>query len=258
MEDDVHSDLALKMSGSSESALWQRLRATGDAVAKSQLLDLHLPYARVVAAVYYSRRYHNEIEFDDYLQYASLGMLEALERYDPGRGVQFRTFAARRMHGSILNGLERLTEKQQQIAARQRLRHDRVRDLKAMAGVDAAAATPQEPEQLLRLVSEVGIGLALCWMLEGTGMVESEEARTEHFYRGVALRQLRQRLMHAVDHLPAQEKTVVRHHYLQELPFEQIAELLHLTRGRISQIHQQALLHLRATVREDADWEASF
>jgi RNA polymerase sigma factor for flagellar operon FliA len=244
--------------GSSESVLWQRLRDTGDAVARSQLLDMHLPYARVVAAIYYSRRFHNEIEFGDYLQYASLGMLEALERYDPERGVQFRTFAARRMHGSILNGLERLTEKQQQIATRQRLRQDRTRDLKAMAGLDGEAAIPHEPEQLLRLVSEVGIGLALCWMLEGTGMVETAATCTEHFYRGVALRQLRERLLHAVDHLPAQEKTVVRHHYLQELPFDEIAVLLHLTKGRISQIHKQALLHLRATVREDADWDASF
>src|SRR6478609_9211446 len=129
------------MSGAtSEAALWQDLRASGNADARSQLLALHLPYARVVAAIYYSRRFHDEIEFGDYLQYASIGMLEALERYDPTRGVQFRTFAARRMHGSILNGLERLTEKQQQIAMRQRLRTERAQELKAMAGLVAGAA----------------------------------------------------------------------------------------------------------------------
>src|SRR3954470_6491881 len=145
--------------GSSESALWQRLRDSGDALARSQLLDMHLPYARVVAAIYYSRRHHNEIEFGDYLQYASVGMLEALERYDPSRGVQFRTFAARRMHGAILNGLERLTEKQQQIAARQRLRGERVQDVKALAGAEASGGAPVEPERLVRFVADVGIGL---------------------------------------------------------------------------------------------------
>jgi RNA polymerase sigma factor for flagellar operon FliA len=195
---------------------------------------------------------------EHYLQFASVGMIEALDRYDPDRGVQFRTFAARRMHGAILNGLERFTEKQQQIAARQRLRQERVQDLKSMAGVEGSAAAPQEPEQLLRFVSEVGIGLALCWMLEGTGMVESADGYVEPFYRNVALRQLTERLVHAIDELPPQEKAVVRGHYLQEQPFDQIAESMHLTKGRISQIHKQALLHLRSLVREDADWDAGF
>jgi RNA polymerase sigma factor FliA len=241
-----------------EAELWQKLRDSGDEAARARLLEIHLPYAKVVAAVYYSRRYHDEIEFGDFLQYASLGMLEALDRYDPERGVQFRTFAARRMHGSILNGLERLTEKQQQIAARQRLRHERVEDVKAMAGLEGGAPPPQDTEQLLRFVSEVGIGLALCWMLEGTGMVESADGYAQPFYRNVALRQLTERLAHAVEQLPTQEKTVVRGHYLQEQPFDQIAEAMQLTKGRISQIHKQALLHLRALVREDADWAASF
>ena len=247
------------MSGAiGEGALWQKLRDGADDEARARLLELHLPYAKTVAAAYYSRRYHNDIEFGDYLQFASLGLIEALDRYDPQRGVQFRTFAARRMHGSILNGLERLTEKQQQIAARQRLRQERVQDVKSMAGTQGSAAAPQDAEQLLRYVSEVGIGLALCWMLEGTGMVERTDGYLEPFYRNVALRQLTERLVHAIDELPPQEKAVVRGHYLQEQPFDRIAESMQLTKGRISQIHKQALLHLRSLVRDDADWDAGF
>lgn len=242
---------------SSEALLWQRLREGKDAQARDQLLKLHLPYARVVAASYYAKRFHDEVEFGDYLQYASLGMLEALERYDPARGVQFRTFAARRMHGAILDGLERQTEKQQQIAARQRLRQERTEEAKALAG-GQPGAMPNDPERVARFVADFGIGLALCWLLEGTGMVDDGPARTDTpFYRSVALRQLRDRLLHAVEHLPPQERTVIRGHYLQDLPFERIAEMLQLTRGRISQVHKQALLRLRAQVREDADWEAT-
>ncbi len=242
-----------------ESALWQRLRDSADSGARNALLAMHMPYAKVVAASYYSRRFHDEIEFGDYLQYASLGLLEALDRYDPARGVQFRTFAARRMHGAILNGLERLTEKQQQIAARQRLRVERMQDVKALAQEGGAAATPaQQPEQLMRFVSDVGIGLALCWMLEGTAMIENEEAATAiPFYQDHALRQARERLLSAVDALAPQERTVIRNHYLQEMPFDEIAAALQLTKGRISQIHKQALLHLRSAVRDRSDWDAN-
>jgi RNA polymerase sigma factor FliA len=240
-----------------EACLWQRFRDAADADARARLLEMHLPYAKILAGVYFGRRYHDEVEFGDYLQLASIGLVEALDRFDPARRVQFRTFAARRMHGAILNGLERMTEKQQQIAARQRLRNERLQEVKQIAGQAVAPPPAQDPEQLLRFVSEVGIGLALCWMLEGTGMVESAEGCVEPFYRSVAMRQLRDRLLHAVDSLPPHERTVIRSHYLQDVPFDRIAETLALTKGRISQIHKQALLRLRALVREDADWNAS-
>ena len=240
-----------------ESALWQRLRVEADAGAREELLDLHMPYARVVAASYFSRRFHEEIEFNDYLQYASVGLLEAMERFDPGRGVQFRTFAARRMHGAILSGIERMTEKQQQIAARQRIRAERLADVKALAQGDDAES--QEPRRLMQFVSDVGMGLALCWLLEGTGLVDDPRAlMSMPFYQSAATRQLRERLLHAIDALPGPERTVIRSHYLHDLPFESVASSLQLTRGRISQIHKQALLHLRSLVREHADWSASF
>jgi RNA polymerase sigma factor for flagellar operon FliA len=235
-----------------EASLWNRLRSTGDAQARGELIDLHIGYARVMAATYYSRRFHEEIEFGDYLQYASVGLLEAMERFDPARGAQFRTFAARRMHGSILNGIERLTEKQQQIAARQRLRAERAEAVKdaALAGSGAMDhASVRRPEQLLSYVAEVGIGLALVWLLEGTALVDTgDRAETMPFYRQAELRQMRERLQALIDGLPPAEKTVVKAHYLQEQRFDQIAVTLGLTKGRISQIHKQAMERLRAAL----------
>lgn len=202
-------------------------------------------YARVLAGVYYSRRFHDEIEFGDYLQYASIGLLEAMERYDPDRGVLFRTFAARRMHGAILNGIERLTEKQQQIAAMQRMRAQRLDAARSLATLPADGG----PEQLLKYVAEVGLGLALTWMLEGTAMVEGcAGTEVRPFYQRAELKQVRERLLQALDALPPAERTVLRCHYLQEIPFDRIAGMLELTKGRISQLHRQALQRLRTSM----------
>ncbi|WP_240980001.1 sigma-70 family RNA polymerase sigma factor [Ramlibacter agri] len=230
-----------------ELALWRRLRSSGDGEARAGLLALHMPYARIVAATYYARRYTDEVEFGDYLQYASIGLLEALERFDPDRGALFRTFAARRMHGAILNGLERLSEKQQQISARQRLRAERVQAAKEMAR-DAGTG-----DRLYAYVAEVGVGLALAWLLEGTGLVHpGERAESLPFYHHAEVRQLRESLLQAVEALPAQERTVIRSHYLQDLPFEEIATMLQLTKGRISQVHKSALQRLRACLGDGA------
>ena len=239
-----------------EQALWHDLRERSDAGARDRLLALHMPYARVVAASYYSKRFHDEIEFGDYLQYASIGLLEALERFDPDRGAQFRTFAARRMHGAILNGIERLSEKQQQISARQRLRAERVLAAKQLAGGDPGKLSG---DKLCDYVAEVGLGLALAWLLEGTAMVEvAERAEVVPFYRQAEMRQMRERLVQAVDALPGQERTVIRSHYLQDVPFDEVAVTLKLTKGRISQIHKQALLRLRVSVSDHIGVDACF
>ena len=253
---DASTPATTTLAAGEEQALWRDLRATSSASARAQLVTLHMPYARVLAATYYARRFHDEIEFGDYLQYASIGLLEALDRFDPDRGAQFRTFAARRMHGAILNGLERLSEKQQQIAARQRLRAERVEAAKQLAGGSPGTLAG---DKLCDYVAEVGLGLALAWLLEGTAMVEvTERAESVPFYRQAEMRQVRERLVRAVDALPAQERTVIRSHYLQELPFDEVAATLKLTKGRISQIHKQALLRLRASVSEHVGIDACF
>lgn len=229
-----------------ELALWNEWRETRSEHAHRQLTDLHGDYARVVAASYYGRRYNDEIEFAEYAQLAYVGLLEAMDRFDPAFGVQFRTFAARRMHGAILDGMEKLTEKQQQLAAMRRLRAQRRESL-----VDEphdAAAAPRTPAQALKFVSEVGLGLAVAWLLEGTGMVDAgDRFQAQPFYQSVELRELRNRLLQLVKDMPAQQSRVITGHYLQELPFEEIATSMGLTRGRISQIHKQALATLRVS-----------
>lgn len=231
--------------GAGEAGLWERWRSHRDALARAELIELHLPYARIVAASYYGRRYHNDIEFEDYYQLASVGLIEALDRFDPSMGVQFRTFASRRMHGSIVDGLERATEKQQQIAARQRLEAQRRESIKHAQGNGALAGTGSS-EQLLKYVAEAGLAFALGWLLDGTGMMEAgERAEQIPFYRSVAVRQWREHVVDLVRALPPQEKFVIQSHYLQEISFEEIAATLGLTRGRISQIHRAGLTHLR-------------
>ncbi|ROZ63218.1 sigma-70 family RNA polymerase sigma factor [Ramlibacter sp. WS9] len=241
-----------------EAALWALWRGQSDEAARRRLLDLHLPYARIVAASYYSKRFHDEIEFGDYLQLASLGLIEALQRFDPAHGVQFRTFAARRMHGAILDGLEQLTEKQQQIAARQRLETQRRSAIKEAAATEATGKAGNA-DQVLKFVAETGLAFALAWILDGTGMIDAgERSETLPFYRNVELRQLRQRIVDIVNALPAQERKVIQGHYFQQLQFEEIAQALQLTRGRVSQIHRKALTRLKDTLRAQRDFDVSW
>lgn len=250
-----------------EQGLWRRWRHERDAPAREALLARHLPYARVVAAMVYTHRVHNDIDFDDYLQLARIGLLEAFDRYDPDSGAQFRTFASRRMRGAVLDGLARLTERHQQLAQRRRLLAERTASVAQTAidetdgeqpdssangdanAPDGRTAQERGRGDLFQYLAEVGMGLAVGFMLEGTGMFspgdETGGTAPNASYRAIELQQTRQQLNALVAQLPAQERRVIQLHYQQGHAFEEIARELQLTKGRISQVHKKALSTLR-------------
>jgi RNA polymerase sigma factor FliA len=265
-------DSAAALADDGETALWRAWIQGRDAAARERLLERHLPYARVVAATYYARRTHEEIEFEEYLQLARVGLLESFDRYDPALGAQFKTFAARRMQGAILSGLERLTEKNQQIAVRREAQRDRLQAAKNAAseklsenlirheGMAGPAGGKKSEQLLFSYLAEVGIGLALGVMLEGTGMIEPEEvdgaataasAEVTYFQKS-EIQRLRDSLRTLVARLSEQERTVIRCHYLQDISFDEIGRMLGVKRSRVSQIHQQALKNLRQGLAPDA------
>jgi RNA polymerase sigma factor FliA len=219
-------------------------------LCSTDLVVKHLPLVRMLAGKLYRMRWDNSIHFDDYCQMGAIGLIEAAHRYDPSRGAQFGTFASWRITGAILNGLESASEVHQQRAARRRLQGERIESLHLpMAGGPAADDTVAGA---LARVSAVAIGLAVGFMLEGSGMyAEGAETTNRDGYANLATKQLLQRLRHTVEALPPQERAVIQGHYFQQRPFIELAEQLGLTKGRISQIHRQAVDLLRSTLREE-------
>lgn len=226
-----------------EAALWRRFRVEGDCAAKETLVSHYLGFAQILAGKIYGSRYHDEIEFAEYMQFASVGLLEALERFDPALGVKFKTFAGRRIIGAMLNGIETVSEKQQQIAFRKRLSAERLESLK-----EGHAET--RSEQLFHHLARVAVGLALGYMLDDSSMYQRRNASyAQSGYESVELEQLRERVRGLVEELPEREKKVIKYHYMNHFPFDEIAGLMGVTKGRISQIHKHALELLAQAVK---------
>lgn len=257
---------------------WLAWRRSGDEAARQTLLDLHMPYARVIAAMVYSRRTTDEIEFDDYLQLARIGLLEAFTRYDPLGGAQFRTYAASRIRGAVLDGLERLTERQQQLRLRRRILAERTASVAARSRrpVDESSAGGQDDgtpargrlegfaakgSNLFEYLAEVGVGLAVGFVLDGTGMYESGDdsaGGADPLYGAVELRQTRKQLEALILQLPPPERRVIQLHYVHGHAFEDIASDMGLTKGRISQIHKKAITTLRRLLADRRTCDRAF
>ena len=210
------------------------------ASARERVIASHLPFARMLAAKLYARRTYPELEFHDYFQHASIGLIEAVDHFDVTRGVKFELYAAPRIQGAILNGIATLSEKQEQVSARKRVMSQRVASLHDGGPVAGDAGA------LFAHLAALAVGLALGLVLEGTGMVETDQAAyPDNCYQRTELRQLRAQLGALIDQLGVNERRVITYHYLQQLPFGDIAAMLGLSNGRVSQIHKAALAHLR-------------
>jgi RNA polymerase sigma factor FliA len=229
-------------------SLWAYYTQARDPGVREELVAAYAGFARIMAAKAYARRMNAEMEFGDYLQYAMLGLLESVDRFEPGRGFKFETFAARRITGAILNGIESSSELQEQIAARRRILAQRTASLGAQAGA------PQGPEAVFARLAELAIGLAVGFALEESRMVSGgSEDYPDNSYHGVELKQLRERIKAALANLPQNQRHVISAHYLQHLAFDDIAAGMRLTRGRVSQIHKEALGNLRARLQDQGE-----
>ena len=257
--------LGLQAGDTSDSAAallrdWERHRLDQDGEARRRLIEHYLPFARMLAAKLYGRRTFFELEFQDYLQSATLGLIESVDRFDPAMAVKFETFASHRINGSVLSSIASLSEKQEQVSARKRAVASRVASIKAQQADAAEKTDGGENETLFEFLAQVALGLAVGFTLEASGVaqLDAEPAYVDNTYQATELKQLRKRLLQLVAGLPDNERSVTRYHYLQEHSFVEIAAILDMTKGRISQLHQDALNRLKAAIGPTATVDLSF
>ena len=205
------------------------------------------------------------IEINDLISEGILGLIDAIEKYDDDRGVKFETYAITRINGAILDALRALDWVPR--AVRQRARElERVyQHLEAALGRAATedevagqmGMTAKELQTLLIkikgttvlsleefLPNEKGYEIPLVDTLKDqqsdvTSLVESEEIKGN--------------LVRAVDSLPPQERTVISLYYFEGLTLKEIKSVLEVSESRVSQIHAQAVIHLRAKLRNLRD-----
>jgi RNA polymerase sigma factor FliA len=223
--------------------LWGEFHESRSRETRNLLFDHYLPLTRRIAKILYARRGGLEVEFVDYLQQAAQGLIEAIDRFDPTRGVPFESYAAVRIRGAVLNSLTAMSEKYAQISLRKRLYQERVESL-----TEPTQQSGRRSRDSFRELADLTVGLAISYMLEGTGLVGVETsplAGGRDAYASLEQRQLADSLRRLVEALPPRERAVVRYHYYQGLSFTQVAEILGVTKGRVSQIHRQALQLIR-------------
>jgi RNA polymerase sigma factor for flagellar operon FliA len=220
-----------------ERKLWLAMGQENDDTARLLLIDHYTYLARFNANHYYRMRPDDTVEYGDYLQYAMVGLLEAVQRYDPNRGASFSTYANYRIKGALLNGVGKATELREQSAFLRRHQRSRVESI----GNDLKLTD----EDSFSALVDITIELALSFMLEDSGILLNEKLVADELFNGETEKALSSQLALLIDNLPERERLIIRSHYFYGMAFEDLANLLEVTKGRVSQLHKRALQKIR-------------
>jgi RNA polymerase sigma factor for flagellar operon FliA len=231
--------------GSAAERLWEAYRRTAARAERERLFDHYREFARSVARRRALTLQKRDLETSDVDQLAYTGLLEAIDRFNPDLGVPFEAFAVRRIQGAVLDGLAKASEVRAQMTYLARVRRERARSL-----AEAPTRADGAGKDAMSLLSEIAVGLAIGFMLEGAGFAAQEASTVVHApsYDTGAWKDLVRRLSDEVKALPERQRTVIERHYVDGVSFTDISEALVLSRGRVSQLHREALETLRRRV----------
>lgn len=223
-----------------ERALWEAYRDGGSAQLREQLFRHYQHLAKNMAGRYRRSNAGEFIEYAELFQLACTGLLESIDRFKPELGIPFRYFCNRRISGAILNGIAKHSEINQQISARKRVERERVASLRK------DSRQPKTIDEQLDLLGEIAAGLALGFMLEDASQ-EARDMRSSEpdAFETLAWKQMVRLVSEEIHQLQPQQRDILVWHYSDGLPFDQIAVIMSLSKGRISQIHKAAIALLR-------------
>jgi len=227
---------------------------------REKLILEHLPQVRLIA-----RRIHERlpesVNLEDLVSTGIVGLISAIDRFDPLHGVKLKTYAEYKIRGAILDSLRGLDW-----APRQQRRRSKQIELAVATAEQKLQRAPTEEE----IAEELSITLEEYheWLSEvrglNVGSLESPGGEDDgrDLLRFVADKEedwpsrvleraeLRKILAQAVSRMPYIERTVLGLYYHEELTLREISRVVNLHESRVSQLKTQAIVRLRAFLRK--------
>lgn len=234
----------------------ERSRKTGQKERDSLILQ----YAPMIKhlALRISMRLPSHIELDDLINSGVIGLIDAIEKFDPEKGVRFETYAEFRIRGAILDELRAQDWVSRSVRQKANQLSRTYAELEQRMG---RAATDEEvmahlgidQEAYFKLLDRVRSISLINWEeITGREKVDSggaeapaDYSKSSDIFRDLNLRRVRQVMQNAIEDLPEKERIVVSLYYYADLNMKEIGEVLTITESRISQIHTKAVLRLR-------------
>jgi RNA polymerase sigma factor FliA len=240
--------------------LWREYRKHGDRTVRDRLILTYAPLVKFVAGRLGSGL-PAHVDEGDLVSYGLLGLIGAIERYDPDRDVKFETYAIARIKGAIIDELRAMDWVPRSVRSRARDIERAIAVLEAKlhrAPTDEEIAeklgiTTEDLDDSLTDISRSSIAaLDELWTVSsGSGdqvsLIDTiEDTSGPQPSHALDQTEMREALGESIAHLPEREKLVITLYYYEELTLREIGEVLGVTESRVSQLHTKAILRLKA------------
>ena len=234
---------------------------SNDPSYRDQLITEYLPYVkRIVQRI--ASHLPSTVDVEDLMNVGVIGLIQAVDRYDPNRDNKFMTYAIFRIKGAVLSEL-----RSRDFLSRSNRR--KIRELentylkleqKYGRDVDDYEVAEElgidiEQIQKTRQLSSISF---ISFEELGYSSKDEKEKLMGHLINSdedaltmARIKELKSGLANAIEQLPEKEKLVISLYYLEELTMKESGKVLNITESRVSQIHSQAIRHLRAKLRKE-------
>lgn len=244
--------------------LWQDYKDAGDQGARERLID-HYVYLAKHVVDRLGLRPSGWLGYDDLVSHAVLGLIDAVEKFDPARGVRFETYAVTRIRGAVLDMLRALDWVPRDMRRRENELKAAMTALEADLGRPAEdhevaarlGCTVEEFHEVLAAVSQSNV-LSLDAYIADSGDESLDPLECLGYHSDDparhAERQDRKRvLVEGIEALGDQERTVIALYYFEDMTLKEIGAVLSVSESRVCQIHTKAIWRLQGKLERQRE-----
>jgi len=232
---------------------WDRWLQNGSKTSRDHLIVHYSPLVKFVAGRV-GAGLPSSVDPGDLVSSGVFGLIDAIERFDPERGVKFETFAMPRIRGAVYDGLRELDWVPRSVRNHARQVERAFSELEHSLGrapSDDELATHlrisvRELDRRLAAIASTTIGPLDRLMASGTEPLADDGPGSDAPVAQVEDRELSELMSAEIERLPDREKLVLSLYYDEGLTLDEIGSVLDVTKSRVSQIHTKSVLHLRA------------
>jgi len=251
------------MKSSYNYSLWKEYTATRNLQTREKLLTKYLPLVKYVTGkMMFSLPAC--VDYNDLLSAGVMGLIGALERFNPEQGVKFETFVLPRIKGAILDELRTLDWAPRSLRSKARMVERVNEQLEKELG--RSASNQEIANKLDMKIEDYGgvlleLSKASLLSLDGSRVEDNdqitsmydllENSQSDNPYFSLEHIETKKLLIKAIEGLNEQEKIVMALYYYEELTLKEIGQVLSITESRVSQIHSKALDGLKGVLQSE-------
>jgi RNA polymerase sigma factor for flagellar operon FliA len=260
---DFNNQELINLSEEEELKLWLEYKSTGNPDLREKLILKYAPLVKYVAGKV-AIGMPKKIEFDDLVGYGIFGLLDALDKFDPGRNTKFKTYAITRIRGSIFDELRSIDWVPRTVRQKAKLLEKAMIELEDSLErtptdeeiAEAMEMTPKELQKLYLSLSSTTVASFQDPMYsddenDKTSLSSTLEASSEYNPEKISEKtEIKKMIGHVIEELSEKEKQVLILYYYEDLTLKEIGEVLEVTESRVSQLHTKAIFKLRAKLKK--------